>query len=176
MKHTLKKYLPKVSDLTTKYKVLGVFGSTILHPDLWKIRRQPCSVGVAVGLFWCLIPMPFQMIMAALFSLLLRSNLPISLLLCWISNPITMAPLFYFNYRVGIMLLEGSVLEYKEIAAVDNISQLLFLFGNLWQPLYFGSIVLALIFAVCGYMLSTFLWKLVIVRQWHNRNNRHHKQ
>ena len=175
MKHKLKKHLPKVSDLTTKYKILGVFGSTLLHQDLWKLRRHPFSVGVAVGLFWCLIPIPFQMVMAALFSLLLRSNLPISLLLCWITNPITMAPIFYFNYRAGVIMLESSALQYKEIAAADNISQFLAIIGNLWQPLYFGSFVLATSFAICGYMLSSSLWKLVIMRQWHSRNNKRHK-
>ena len=63
--------------------------------------------GLAVGLFWAMMPMPFQMAPATLFCWLARANLPLALVCVWISNPLTYAPIFLLQFQVGRRLLDG---------------------------------------------------------------------
>ena len=45
------------------------------------------------------------MLLAALIAIWLKVNLPLSVALVWVSNPITMGPMFYFAYKLGALLL-----------------------------------------------------------------------
>ena len=45
------------------------------------------------------------MVLAAGLAILVRVNLPISVALVWVTNPLTMPPMFYFAYYVGVHLL-----------------------------------------------------------------------
>ena len=47
------------------------------------------------------LPVPFQMVLAALGALWRRVNLPLAVALICITNPLTMAPAFYLCYKVG---------------------------------------------------------------------------
>jgi uncharacterized protein (DUF2062 family) len=49
-----------------------------------------------VGLFCAFIPVPFQMLLAAPSAIIFSANLPVSIALVWITNPITMPPIFFF--------------------------------------------------------------------------------
>lgn len=77
---------------------------------LLRYRGSPHQValGFAVGLFVALTPtVGVQMILGALIAHLLRANRALPVALAWISNPFTMGPIYYFNYRVGALLLPG---------------------------------------------------------------------
>jgi len=56
---------------------------------------------MAVGLFCAFVPLPIQMLLAAAAAIIFRVNLPISVGLVWITNPVTIPPMFYFCYKVG---------------------------------------------------------------------------
>ena len=73
----------------------------LAHSDLMSWKQEQVSRGLAIGLFWAFVPMPFQMAPAALFCWLTRANLPLALAGVWISNPFTYVPIFYAAYRVG---------------------------------------------------------------------------
>lgn len=78
----------------------------------WLLRHQgtPQSLarGFAVGLFVALTPtIGLQMVLAGLIAHVLKGNRAVAAGLAWVSNPLTMGPLFYFNYRVGLLFLPG---------------------------------------------------------------------
>jgi hypothetical protein len=78
----------------------------------WLLHHQgsPHSIalGFAVGMFVALTPtVGIQMVISGLVAHWLRANRPIPIALAWITNPLTVVPVYYFNYRVGLLLLPG---------------------------------------------------------------------
>lgn len=66
---------------------------------------QPCvrtvAVGLSIGLFCSMLPMPFQMLLAAFCCFLGKGNIPIAITGCWISNPFTQLPLMFLQEKIG---------------------------------------------------------------------------
>ena len=120
---------------------------------LFSFRAQPLARGMAIGLFWMSIPMPFQMVPAALFCTLFSANLPIALLAVWVSNPFTYLPIFYIEYHIGAMLFGSDVMfsfdeftsQYEKAASTA---------GALYYTILQGGLVLGIGLAVIGYLLA----------------------
>lgn len=63
--------------------------------------RDSVASGLAIGMFFSMMFMPFQMLPAALISMRVRANVPIAMAACWITNPFTAGPTIYGQYRLG---------------------------------------------------------------------------
>lgn len=77
------------------------------HRSFWVPCRDSVAVGLAAGLFFSMIPMPFQMVPAALIAARFRGNVPIAMGSCWLTNPVTQAPIMWFQFQLGEWLREG---------------------------------------------------------------------
>lgn len=73
----------------------------IRRRELWIPRRDAVANGVAIGAFFSMIPIPFQMAPSALVAMRARANIPFAMAACWISNPLTLGPLLWAQYRFG---------------------------------------------------------------------------
>lgn len=146
-----------------------MFGTLLHDPNLWHLNRRSASGAFAVGVFLALIPMPFQMVVAAAAAILLRVNLPLSVALVWISNPLTMPPMYYFTYRVGTWLLDVPHREEEHIDFAFTLEWFGSSLGAIWQPLYLGSFVTALICSLLAYVTIRGLWQLHLVQHYRNR-------
>lgn len=71
------------------------------HRSFWVPCRDSVAVGLSAGLFFSMIPMPFQMVPAALVSARFRGNVAIAMGACWLTNPLTQAPIMWAQFRVG---------------------------------------------------------------------------
>ena len=87
-------------------KSLAVLGDWIYADNLWHINRYSASMAFFVGLFVAFMPIPGQMVAAASLALLFRCNLPLSVGLVWITNPVTMPAIFYLAYKLGAMVID----------------------------------------------------------------------
>jgi len=106
------------------------------------------------------------MALAAVLAFYFNSNLPISVGLVWLSNPITMPPLFYATYSLGAYLLDIPAREFNSNMSLDSLlSQL----NEIWLPLYLGSLLAGFIFASAGYITMRILWRMNIVSHWNKR-------
>ena len=130
------------------------------------IRIMPHTVsrGMAVGMFWGFAPMPFQMVPATFFCWIMRANLPAALACVWISNPLTYAPIFYVEYRIGTMLFaDNAPLTWEDFQNTEGVKELFsMLFSQVGIPLLQGSIVVSIVMAVVGYgmgLLMFYYWK-----------------
>jgi uncharacterized protein (DUF2062 family) len=102
------------------------------------LGRKNAARAAAVGLFCAWIPIPFQMILAASLAIFFSANIPLSVALVWLTNPITMPPLFYAAYRLGAWVLQMPVnnfafeLSFRWLAEVFNTTAI-----NLGLKAYF---------------------------------------
>lgn len=142
------------------------FGGHLLDQNLWHLNRYSVSGAFAVGLFWAMIPMPLQMVAAAATAILARVNLPVSVALVWITNPFTIPLIFYFNYLVGTWLLPHQQ-HLKDVEM--SLEWFMKSAGEIWQPLYLGSIVVGIVLAAAGYMVMRLYWRWHIISQYKKR-------
>jgi uncharacterized protein (DUF2062 family) len=117
-----------------------------------------------------MLPIPGQMVAATLVAIWRNANLPISVSLVWITNPLTIPPIFYFNYLIGTQLLDHPVTHQEFTLTVEWISKQ---FESIWWPLLTGSIVNGLILAIVGSLASSGFWHWHVRRSWRKRALRH---
>ncbi|MEX2163968.1 MAG: DUF2062 domain-containing protein [Sulfuricaulis sp.] len=167
-KKIIRRFMPDVH-IIRNHKNLKFFGKLLHDPNLWHLNRRSVSGAFAVGLFMAFVPMPFQMIPAAALAILFRVNLPISVALVWITNPITMPPVFYFTYTLGTWILDKPVLDIEFEISWDWITYEL---HRIWKPFLLGSLLTAAVCAAAGYFTMRALWRWHVVREWEQRKNR----
>ncbi|HDY98402.1 MAG TPA: DUF2062 domain-containing protein [Pseudomonas sabulinigri] len=154
-------------------KSLRFMGDLLHDPNLWHLNRQSVARAMAVGLFVALIPIPLQMLVAAAIAVLARSNLPISISLVWLTNPITMPPIFYAQYKVGTLLLGAPE---RSMPMELSINWLMAEIHHIWQPLLLGSLLVATVVAALGYCLTMLYWRWWVSRNWQRRKMRRRNQ
>ena len=164
-KRLIKRWLPD-QDKLKEHKHLRLFGKLLLDANLWHLNRRSAAGAFAVGLFMAWIPLPCQMLLAAGGAIACRVNLPLSVALVWLSNPVTMPPLFYGAYLVGCQLL-GHPAQHIDIQF--TWAWLVSVFETLAPPLLLGSLVLAFLSSLLGYTLIRTFWRINTVRQWQKR-------
>ncbi len=161
----LKRYMPDPASIR-KQKSLRFLGRLLHDPNLWHLNRRSVSRAVAVGLFAAFLPIPLQMLLAASLAILVRGNLPIGVSLVWITNPLTMAPVFYCTYSVGAWILDTPAGHLPDSITLEWISSQ---FHGMWQPFLLGSVVTSLVMAALGYALTLGFWRWWVGRQWRKR-------
>ncbi len=124
-----------------------------------------------MGLFMAFLPFPIQMFLAAGAAIALRVNLPIAVLLVWISNPLTMPAIFYFAYKLGVWILGIHGGERTSFTLTLEWFRREFL--EIWKPLMVGSLVLSTFNAIIGYIATRLIWRIVVVIRWRKKKQRH---
>lgn len=156
----IKRYLPNHGSFR-EHPHLKRFGARLQDGNLWHLNRRSVSGAVAVGLFWAFMPIPLQMIPAAASAIFLRINLPISIVLVWITNPLTMPPILYGTYRFGAWLLGRPPQRFSFTFSMDNLFTMM---HGIWAPLLLGSLVTGVIAALLGFTLVRLSWRVYIIR------------
>lgn len=147
-------------------KYLKIFGKTLHSPNLWLLNRYSVATAFSIGLFVAYIPLPGHMILAALLAILLRANLPVSMVLIWIVNPLTMIPIFGFGLTVGAKTL-GVQLNNLHFHSL-SFSML----NEIWQPLFVGCILCGTVLAILGNIFVRLFWRYSVVKSWQKRRAR----
>src|SRR5690554_6377618 len=114
-----------------RHKSLRFLGDTINAPNMWYRNRHYVARAIAIGLFVAMIPMPMEMLAAALLAIPLQANLPISVGLVWVTNPITTPPVLYANYKLGARPLDTTAMYLLDII---TFSWILEITTSHWQP------------------------------------------
>jgi len=167
-KKFIKKYMPDHQTIK-EHKHLKIFGRLLHDANLWHLNRRSVSGAFAVGLFCAFVPIPSQMILAAAVAIIVRVNLPISVALVWISNPITMSPIFYAAYKFGAYLMGQELIEKDYELTLEWFSSQLDL---IWQPFLLGCFLFGLISAIIGFFSIRLLWRLHIIKHLKERRER----
>ena len=159
--------MPK-SETLQNHKHLRMFGKLLHKPNLWSLNRRSAPMAFAVGLFVAWIPMPFQMVLAAALAIVFNCNLPVSVALVWITNPVTMPFMFYAAYILGAKILHHPPQNFAFEATWAWIESSLTTIG---PPFLLGCFVMGVSFSIIGFFLIKTLWKYSILLKWSKRNN-----
>jgi uncharacterized protein (DUF2062 family) len=168
-KHFIRRITPNHATIS-KHRHLQIFGKRLHDPNLWHINRRSSAGAFAVGLFIAFVPIPFQMVLAAGAAIILRVNLPLSVVLVWVTNPVTIPPICLFAYLVGTWVLGTP-------ASANDFVFTLAWFENrgledIWAPFLLGCLICGGISSIIGYSLIRGLWRMHAVRQWEKRRLR----
>ena len=100
----------------TGIQLLKWFSETAYEKSyLWSFRGGPVQMALFWGLWISMLPIVgIQMVVVFLVSLLVRANLPLIVALQWISNPLTMGPIYFADYKIGMTLLKLLGLDYPQ--------------------------------------------------------------
>ncbi len=136
----------------------------VLHTD---DPPHAIALGVAVGVFVAFLPLVgFQTVIAIALAALLRANKIVCVPLVWITNPITLGPIYAGCIALGQFVLPGSsttgedmkrLLEFGEERSVFTIAywgDLLSFLGDIATELWVGCILVGVFFAIPCYFAS----------------------
>ncbi len=178
-KKFIQRFIPDQEKLAQN-KALRWLGPALFHPNLWHINRESIARGMALGVFMgFLIPIG-QILVAAVFAVFLRANLPMAAVSTLVTNPFTFAPVYFFAYQLGSAILGESatpevtpemlnldpellVLPPQEMTS--GISGWLVQLEGLGAPLFLGLSLLAVSGAIVSYFGVKAVWRLNVVRR-----------
>lgn len=164
-KKLFRRFLPD-ADKVRAHRHLRFLTRWFHDPNLWHLNRRSVAGGTAVGLFMNFLPIPLQMVPAALGAILLRVNLPIAVACVWITNTFTIAPISYFCYLVGAWVLQTPVQTIEFDITWEWLGTEL---ARVWQPFLLGSLIVSSVSAALGYFGVHALWRWHVIRDWERR-------
>ena len=150
-------------DHSKSLKKFGWLGARLHSQELWHFSRRSVAGGVSMGFFLAFIPIPIQMLLAVPAAIIAKVNLPITMLALWISNPLTMAPLFLFAYKIGAWVTDQPS-SLASLAFEPTFSGLAAKLGEIWLPLFVGCFICGVAAALIGNFLVRWLWKISLLR------------
>ena len=155
--------------LIRNHKRLQIFGTLLHDPNLWHLNRRSVAGAFATGLFMAFVPVPFQMLLAGAAAILLRVNLPLAISLVWITNPLTMPPIFFGAYKLGAWLMGIKPQHFRFELSFQWLAGEL---GTIWQPFLLGCFVAGTVAALTGYAVIRLAWRWHIVKAQQERRRR----
>ena len=162
-----KKLLPDPAKIKEN-RWLSVLGSAAHRVEFWHLTKHSVSGAFFIGVFCAFLPIPLQTLLAAFMAIIFKRNLPLSVVLVFITNPFTMAPIYYFNYWLGSFLLnEPSI--YQTLSIDDIWVWLAVNFNHIGKPLMLGSVVAGLIFGSLSYLAVHLFWLWRVKSKWNKR-------
>ena len=108
-----------------------------------------CNEGVTLGVPACCPP----------------ANLPISVILVWITNPITIPPILLIAYKIGALIIGPG----DDVLSIG--SDFDFISGTIkvWKPVLIGSLIMSVVSSFIGYLIVSIYWRVYVSSSWHNR-------
>lgn len=137
-----------------------------------RLRSSPKAIagGLGIGVFVAFTPtFGIQLILTVLLATFFNMNRPASLIPVWITNPVTIAPIYSFNYWLGLKMWDGpplsevsglfinigktmTRLEFWEIK--EQIMAIFHLSDDILIPLTLGSVAIGLVTGILTYFFS----------------------
>ena len=167
----IKRYLPDHKTIRDQ-KQLRFLGERLHEPNLWHLNRRSVAGALGVGIFIAFLPVLGQMIIAAVTALWLRINLPLTVVAVWITNPITMTPMFYFCYKIGIWILDRHPDPFHFNLSFHWLMEST---QAILVPLLVGSLVVGTLAGTLSYIIVRLAWRYHIINKINKRRRSKHR-
>lgn len=125
--HFIKKLLrplPRRSNIH-RYPLLKYFSGTARKRSyIWEFRRRNVIAAIWIGWFVALVPMyGLQMLAAFILCIYLKGNCLIAMALQWTTNPFTIPPILYVQYKIGDFLMRNFGLGELDVDFAQAVSE-----------------------------------------------------
>ncbi len=127
------------------------------------------ALGAAIGMFVAMTPtvglqMILVLLIAAVTSPLFDFNRVAALVMVYVSNPVTIVPIYWLNYRVGCLFYPSSLTwdYFERLHAQGWWTVLTAVFVEIGAPLIAGSLITATVAGLLTYPLVR--WLIDVVR------------
>jgi uncharacterized protein (DUF2062 family) len=152
------------------------FAGRVLKSELWRFTRRSVPRGIALGLFVGIV-VPFaQILFAALLSATVRANVPLAALTTFVTNPFTTPLIWVAAFWVGELLLrvDAATIVAPVNTAIERteLEQFLEWLTGATLVTAFGLVVIAVVSALLSYVISGWVWRLLMARKWARRRVR----
>jgi uncharacterized protein len=165
---SFKKIAPTPDEIRNS-KSLQFLGALIHDPNLFHLNRRSVSLACFWGIFIGLMPpIPLHTPAAAAAALLVRCNLPLTLAIIWIGNPLTAPVIMYTFYYLGRLVLHLEPIASLEFSWVWLVHQ----FAVVWKPYLVGTLLGSSVLASAAYFIANFTWRLNVRRKWKSRERK----
>lgn len=148
-------------------KYLAPIAHRFLSPELWRFTRRSVPRGVALGLFAAFIVPIGQIFLAAFMALPSRANVPLAALVTFVTNPFTLPFWLVIANKVGnfTLRLDAAGPALASSKANSGAWAMMVDFFQLAGATAFGFIVLAVVTPAVGYLVSGWVWRVVVSRK-----------
>jgi uncharacterized protein (DUF2062 family) len=148
-----------------------------------RLRSSPRAIagGLAIGTFIAFTPtVGVQLILALFAATLFNMNRPASMIPVWITNPLTVAPIYTFNYWIGLKMWSGPPLHEvsgmfidisKTMAKLefwnikDQFMAILHMGWEILIPLILGSIAVGVVSGILVFIFTRKLLSIFLTRR-----------
>ncbi len=134
---------------------LKVLAPYLADTKLWHWSRRGVATGVAAGLFIGLLIPVAQILLAAVAAVALRANIPVAAAATFITNPLTVPPIYYAAYHLGAWATGAPVPAALSLADPSSIWENL---GTIGLPLLAGLGIAATLLALTSYLVISQAW------------------
>jgi hypothetical protein len=175
----LKNLLPTPEKILES-RTLKLFAPHLADPRLWHFNRHSLNKAVYIGVLSAFFPLPGQMLLALIGSLIFRANVPMALGLTWITNPLTTLPVFYAGYYVGAKIIDVPMISFRLIGRMiadfslwvlsDGANPFITYKGTVSIAAFCLGLTILAIFTsiVCGLTFKA-IWRYKTVASWQKR-------
>lgn len=162
----VRKYTPTREKLAAN-KYLKPISHRFLSPELWRFTRRSVPRGVALGLFAGFIIPLGQVFVAAFLALPARANVPLATLVTFVTNPFTLPFWLVVANRVGgfVLKIDAATMGAANAELSSGRWQQFGWFLETAGVTAFGFFVLSIVSSAVGYVLSGFVWRLMVGRR-----------
>ncbi|MGD9006577.1 MAG: DUF2062 domain-containing protein [Desulfobacteraceae bacterium] len=121
------------------------------------------AMGMAVGVFVAVTPtIPFHMAIAVALAFALKASKPAAVIGVWFSNPITVPPLYYGSYKLGMLMLGCSD---GPDPPVLSLQELLKQGVDVTIAMIIGGAVLGIVPATASYFVTRYFFRKLRARR-----------
>lgn len=159
----LRKLAPHPDSLRQRW-YFRIFGRHLTDSRLWSMNRRAVTAAFGAGLAICFLPLPVHIPLAMLVAIAWRLNVPVILGTVLLVNPLTVVPVYYAAYRVGVAMLGGDPDQFRFRFQLDW-DWLQYGLGPVWKPFLLGCATCALVLGVGGFLALEFLWRWSTMRR-----------
>ncbi|MDG2990857.1 DUF2062 domain-containing protein [Candidatus Synechococcus calcipolaris G9] len=103
--------------------------------------------GMAMGVFAGMLPLfGLQIIIAMALAFVVRGNKPMAALTTWVSNPLTYAPIYWFNFQVGWWIVGKPALDihtvdsWRDALTQGGLAASILMLGSLWMAVILSAL------------------------------------